>query len=190
MRTFFCLPSDPELNDRLSSIVSDLRARIHTRVSWVTKGNYHVTVRFLGEIDPMLTLDLERMVRPLAEETPPFDLLIDRVGAFPSPSRARVIWAGGKAPAEFIKLVTEVNKGLSELGFPPEREDPIAHITLGRVKGRPDPTLTELLSEVQETPNWVLRVDRIVLMESRLTPHGPIYNPLFTIPLSGGKDAV
>lgn len=190
MRAFFCLPSNPELNDRLASVVVDLRARIRTRVSWVAKGNYHVTVRFLGEIDPMLALDLERMVRPLAGEIPPFDLAIDRVGTFPSPARARVIWAGGKAPVEFTTLVAQVNEGLEKLGFPPARKDPIAHITLGRVKGKPDPALAKLLSAVRETPNWVLRVDRIVLMESRLTPRGPVYNPLFTIPLSGGKDAV
>jgi len=188
MRAFFCLPSDKRLSDELYAISADLRTRINTRVSWVTKRNFHVTIRFLGEINPMLTIDLERMARRIVAEIPPFDIEIDRLGAFPHPARARVIWAGGKAPAGFTELVSKVNEGLSELGFPKDRTDPIAHITLGRVKGRPDPALSRILTELDDAVNYPLHVNRLILMESTLTPRGAVYNPLFTLRLTGGKD--
>lgn len=188
MRAFFCLPSDEQLNRELSAISADLRARMTARVSWVAEGNFHVTVRFLGEIDPMLTVDLERMVRPIAAEVPPFDLVVDRLGAFPSPQKARVIWAGGKAPSEFTELVSKVNQGLDRFGFPPDRKEALAHITLGRVKGKPDPALARILSELEGAVNFTLRVDRVVLMESTLTPRGAVYSPLFTLRLEGGRD--
>ncbi len=188
MRAFFCLPSDKRLSDELYAISADLRTRINTRVSWVTKRNFHVTIRFLGEINPMLTIDLERMARRIVAEIPPFDIEIDRLGAFPHPARARVIWAGGKASAGFTELVSKVNEGLSELGFPKDRTDPIAHITLGRVKGRPDPALPRILTELDDAVNYPLHVNRLILMESTLTPRGAVYNPLFTLRLTGGKD--
>ena len=188
MRAFFCLPSDKRLSDELYAISADLRTRIHTRVSWVARSNFHVTVRFLGEIDPMLTIDLERMARRVVADIPPFELAIDRLGAFPHPARARVIWAGGEAPAALTELVSKVNEGLAGLGFPKDRTDSIAHITLGRVKGRPDPDLPRILTELDNAVNYPLYVDRLVLMESTLTPRGAVYNPLFTLRLKGGKD--
>ncbi len=186
MRAFFCLPSDEQLSGTLAAISADLRARMRMRVSWVAEGNFHVTVRFLGEIEPMLTVELERMARRIAGEVPPFDLAIDRLGAFPAPERARVIWAGGTAPSEFTKLVAMVNRGLAEFGFPPDRKDAVAHITLGRVKERPDPGVPQALSELERGLNSILHVDRLVLMESVLTPRGAVYNPLFSVRLTGG----
>ncbi len=186
MRAFFCIPSDEELSRRLSAVSADLRARMTARVSWVAEGNFHVTVRFLGEIEPMLAVELERMARRIAGEVPPFDLVIDRLGAFPTPERARVIWAGGKAPSEFTKLVSKVNQGLAEFGFPPDRKEAIAHITLGRVKERPDPRVPQALSELEQGLDSILHVDRLVLMESVLTPRGAVYNPLFSVSLTGG----
>ncbi len=148
-----------------------------------------MTVRFLGEIDPMLTVELEQMARRIVADIPPFELEIDRLGAFPHPARARVIWAGGEAPAAFTELVSKVNEALSSgFGFPKDRTDPIAHITLGRVKGRPDPALSRILTELDDAVNYPLHVDRLVLMESTLTPRGAVYNPLFTLRLEGGKD--
>ncbi len=185
MRAFFCLPSDKGLNRILLGISTALRARMNARVSWVPKENFHVTVRFLGEIEPELTIELEKMARRIAAEIPPFDIPIDRLGAFPSPARARVIWAGGEAPDRFTALVAQVNSGLAAFGFPPDREDSVAHITLGRVKGRPDPGLPQALADLGAGLNHSLHVDRLVLMESVLTQRGAVYNPLFSVSLTG-----
>ncbi len=190
MRTFFCLATDTILNRDLAALAGKLRATTTVRVAWVQPRNFHVTVRFLGDIDPMLTIELERMVRPIAARTAPFPLTIDRLGAFPAPARARVIWAGGDAPPEFVTLTDQINRGLAVLGFPPARKETIAHITLGRVKGRPDRALARALSEHSALPMHILHVDRIILMESTLTPRGAEYAPLFSVPFTGGANAV
>ena len=190
MRAFFCLTTDKVLNRDLAAVVQQLRTQIHTRVAWVPAHNFHVTVRFLGEIDPMLTVDLERMLHPIAMDISPFNLVIDRLGAFPAVDRARVIWAGGEAPPEFLELVSRMNHGLATLGFPPDRKESIAHITLGRVKGRPDRTLPQVLAAFPDIAAHTLHVERVTLMESVLTPRGAEYNPLFSVPLKGETNAV
>ena len=190
MRAFFCLTTDKVLNRDLAAVVQQLRARIHTRVAWVPAHNFHVTVRFLGEIEPMLTVDLERMLRSITVDISPFNLVIDRLGAFPNVERARVIWAGGEAPPEFRGLVDRMNHGLATLGFPPDRKESIAHITLGRVKGRPDHTLSQVLAAFPNIAAHTLHVERVTLMESILTARGAEYNPLFSVPLKGETNAV
>ena len=137
----------------------------------------------------MLTLKLEQLFGTITQQTAPFDLSIDRLGAFPSPQRARVLWAGGEAPFEFATLVSGINEGLVQLGFPEERKKPVAHVTLARIKGRADPSIERAIRSLVGQLGWSLRVNTLVLMESRLTSHGALYNPLFTLPLGDG-DAV
>ena len=117
MRTFLCLPIDSSLRKATAELSVQLQQMVHTRASWVRSENFHVTVRFLGEIDPMLTLKLEQLCRMITKQTAPFDLSIDRLGAFPSPQRARVLGAGGEAPSDIATLESAINKGLKQLGF-------------------------------------------------------------------------
>jgi 2'-5' RNA ligase len=54
---------------------------------------------------------------------------------------------------------------------------------MARIKGHPDARLPRVVEALGPFPPHSLRVDRLVLMESRLTPHGPTYDPLFSVPL-------
>jgi 2'-5' RNA ligase len=187
MRTFLCIPIDRSLRTILDELSRRARRLIPVRASWVKPENFHVTVRFLGEIDPMLTIDLERACKTVTRDTTPFDLSIDRVGAFPTPDRPRVLWAGGDAPPSFTALLTSLDRELAELGFSGGRPETVAHITLARIKGRTDPEIAQTIRGLADSPDWTLRADRLVLMESRLTAQGAIYTPLLTLPFSGRK---
>jgi RNA 2',3'-cyclic 3'-phosphodiesterase len=187
MRTFLCLPVDEAISDRLAALSQKARERVSTRASWVAPENFHVTVRFLGEIDPMLTLELEAACKRVVREIPHFDLRIDRVGAFPAADRPRVLWAGGAAPDGFAALTERLEAALQSLGFGRSRPETVAHITLARLKGRPDRGIAETIAALSEIPDWTLSVGRLVLMESRLTPRGAVYTPLFSLPLRGGS---
>lgn len=183
MRTFLCIPIDVSLREELAELSSQLRQLVRVRASWVRPENFHLTVRFLGEIDPMLTVELDRLFRPITERIAPFDLAIDQLGAFPSPQRARVLWAGGEAPSPFLELVTSLNRALARIGFPEERKATVSHITLARIKGRADQSIEEAIRALDGWRGGRLRADQLILMESRLTPSGAVYTSLFTLPL-------
>ena len=189
MRTFLCIPIEDDLRNHISSVAEELHARVDARASWVQPENYHVTVRFLGEIDPMLTVDLKEACREVTGQIRSFDISVDRVGGFPNLDSPRVLWAGGRAPTPFRNLLSRLDDELSQLGFPHARVDSLAHITIARIKGRVHTPLTGALGEITQ-PGWTLRADRLVLMESLLTPRGAIYSPLFTLPLAEERDAV
>lgn len=148
------------------------------RASWVQPENYHLTVRFLGEIDSPLTAELKRLAVGVAKDREPFRLTLDRLGAFPNFDRARVLWFGGEATAEYVDLVRTLNERLRSVGLDAERKRPVAHVTIARIKGRPDAALERIINELEPVSPQHVEIDRIVLMESRLTPDGAIYTPL------------
>jgi len=183
MRAFFCIPLGVGQRTAIASIAERFRGATRMRASWVRPENYHLTVRFLGEIDPILTVDLDQVCRGVAESVDPFAITFDRLGAFPAAERARVLWVGGETPAEYINLVTSLNEQLRPLGFGPEWKRPVAHVTVARIKSVPDPDLGRLLEAPHTFPSEPARVDRVALMESRLTPEGAVYSPLFEVRL-------
>ncbi|MEA3239080.1 MAG: RNA 2',3'-cyclic phosphodiesterase [Candidatus Bipolaricaulota bacterium] len=186
MRTFLCIPVDPNIRDQIASISQELRPQVDARASWVQPENYHVTVRFLGEIDPLLTVDLKGRCQSVTSEIPSFDIPLDQVGGFPSLDNPRVLWVGGKAPDPFLNLLSLLDSDLSQLGFPPGHPESIAHITLARIKGRVHTPLSQAIRQISQ-PAWTLHANRLVLMESRLTPRGAVYSPVFTLPFAGSK---
>jgi len=185
MRTFFCIPLAPGTREAIGSVAEQIRTATKMRASWVRPENYHVTVRFLGDIDPTLTVDLDEVARRVVSDRPPFEVRLDCLDAFPSIDRARVLWCGGVTPEAYVKLVCEVNRELCGIGFDPERKRPASHVTVARIKGTPDPALGGIVDRLNPLQAQTVRVDRIVLMESRLTPDGAVYAPLFEAPFGG-----
>ncbi|MEN6368894.1 MAG: RNA 2',3'-cyclic phosphodiesterase [Thermotogota bacterium] len=183
MRVFFSLPVDGALRMQIGRVAERLRRETTMPASWVRPDNYHVTLRFLGEIDPELTIPLEKAAQGAARKVAPFALRVDTLGAFPSIDRARVLWVGAMADPAFGSLVGALEERLDELGFAPERSEALAHVTMARIKGHPDARLPRVFEAIGPFPPHVLRIDRLVLMESRLSPHGPTYAPLFSVPL-------
>lgn len=183
MRAFFSLPIDGALRMQIGRVAERVRRETTMPASWVRPDNYHVTLRFLGEIDPDLTAVLEKTASDVARGFAPFALRIDMLGAFPSIDRARVLWVGAATDSTFGDLAGALERQLHGLGFAPERSEAVAHVTMARIKGHPDARLPRVFEALGPFPPHSLRVDRLVLMESRLTPHGPTYDPLFSVPL-------
>ena len=185
MRAFFCIPIPDPLRGELRDTAERLRNETQMNASWVPRSNYHITLRFLGDIDPALSVRLEDLCRVVCGSIAPFECIFDRVGAFPNINRPRVIWAGGEIPPSFSHLSQTLAAGLVDLGFPNARKESLVHVTLARIKDRPDPGLTGLISELNPIAPLKMTVDRIVLMESTLTQQGARYSPLFTARLEG-----
>ena len=186
MRTFLCFPVDSDSRRSLTALSRQLQEVLQgVHAAWVKPGKFHVTVRFLGEIDPMLTLELEAGCRKVADEASPFELSFDRLGAFPTISRARVLWAGGETSPSFERLVASLDATLQKIGFEKERKPAVAHITLARIRSGANPSLETAIRALGNWPGFTLRVDRLILMESRLSPRGAMYTPLFTLPFGG-----
>jgi len=184
MRAFFCIELEDELKAKLDGITRPLKRRSGARVSWVRRENLHITLKFLGEVAPERERveELRLAAEVVSEGIGPFALELNLLGAFPSLERPRVIWVGCSAPPEeLLRLHGRLERELEPLGFPPEGKPYTPHITLGRVKERDRGRVGRLGEALRrlEPFQFVARATGITLMESRLTPAGALYTPIF-----------
>jgi len=167
----------PKVTAELDASTAPLRPA-WPALRWTGPPAWHVTLAFLGEVSqevvPELTVRLERAARRHRAQP----LAIRGGGAFPSPSRARVVWAGLDAgrPA-LAALAASVAAGARRAGAPPPDEGRRfrAHITLARLRAPADVRpLTEDLAGLAGPP-WT--ATEIQLIHSRPPAPGPGRTP-------------
>lgn len=135
----------------------------------------HFTLLFLGEINGNMLELIKDKLKDIKFK--PINVRYKKVGVFPKPRNARVIWIGvdEQSSRELIKVAKMVEERLAPLGFRADKEFK-AHITILRVKNKVN--CNNIISD-EEFGEEIL--DEIKIKESRLTQSGPIYSDLFTI---------
>lgn len=174
MRAFLAVALSDEARRGIGAVVERL-TRDHPGPRWVQSENLHLTVAFLGGIDESLVPRLDERLAPVVARTPPADLRLEGVGAFP-PSRPRVLWLGVSDGAPwFVALVRSVRDALGAgLGLALDTREPRAHLTLARIE-RPDRSVVRDLEGASAGLAFVSRADRLTLFSSVIGRGGPTY---------------
>ena len=188
LRLFVALDPPDSTRAALASLQDELRrsAGPHSReVKWVPAENLHLTLQFLGAVADEALPAVAAAVAAAAAASRPLDLSIQGAGAFPSPRRPRVLWAGLAGALEAAAaLVRDLGARLAPLGFPPEARPWSAHLTLGRARDpRGSPRLAPALLGLAAPPPAPWRSAEVTLFRSHLSPRGPRYEPLARAPL-------
>lgn len=175
MRLFVAvnLPSQEKL--RLAALLEPLRVAAPD-VRWVDAESLHITLKFLGEVADANLAAVRAALRQAALGIAPFDMEVGGFGTFPSATRARVFWIGVQAPAALYELQQHVEQQIAPLGFPTEKRQFQAHLTLGRARGT---TMLERAAVDRIAARVVykvtVRIDSVDLMRSHLSPRGARY---------------
>jgi RNA 2',3'-cyclic 3'-phosphodiesterase len=179
IRAFVAVLLDEATRAALGAQIARLRDEARG-VGWVPPDNLHVTLKFLGRVEPARLPAIGAALAGVAAGAGRFDLDVRGLGAFPTPTRPRVIWAGiGRGAEPLAALAGGVERGLAGLGFAPEDRPFSAHVTLGRVREpRRDPALAAALGAGGGRPFGTVRVARLSLMQSHLSPAGARYTEL------------
>jgi 2'-5' RNA ligase len=184
MRLFIAFEIDDVTRAQLGEARGALQRVVTTaatppRVTWVKDDAAHVTLRFIGETPAETSHTIQDALG--AVTVSPFDVRWETVGTFGGMRRPRTIWVAPTAgTAECQMLVARINQQLDPLIGAGETRPFTPHLTIGRVR---DPgrgvDWTHALAAVHWRPS-VTRVERFVLYQSRLSPHGPTYTALST----------
>lgn len=158
------------------------------RVRWVRPDNFHLTVKFLGEV-PMR--DICRPIvdaQSVCSQFEPFDLAFSGLGAFPDTARPRTLWVGvTEGLEESAELAEALDNKLFESGFPREGRRFTPHLTIGRVKQKNLPEtggIDSLILPEKDVPFFgVSPVDSLTIFMSTLSHSGPRYEVLDEAPL-------
>ncbi len=178
MRAFLGIPASDVVADRLGEAFSELAKE--EPIKAVRPENYHITVKFLGEIDQKLSRELASKLTDRLKPAEALELNIRYAGVFPDPGNPRVIWAGAGPEEPLERLNTTCEEAAFELGVAREEREYHPHLTLGRIKKK--------ISDRRLVINWLKEYGReefgridspeLVLYESELTSEGPQYREL------------
>lgn len=180
VRTFVAVLLDEGIRERISD-VQERAMKLASGVRWVPPANFHVTLKFLGDVRRDKLSHVQTAIDEVVRELPAFDMKIGGMGVFPTPKRPRVIWVGVEdGRKELIELAKAVEARLVEARFEKDEKPFRSHITIGRVKegNKPLPGLVDGLEEIDASGLGVQRVASVALMQSVLQSGGPIYTPL------------
>jgi 2'-5' RNA ligase len=171
-RIFFAVHITGDIRDRLEGLQKRLETG-HRAIKWVEKENLHLTLQFLGNVSPEQLDAILRRAALTGENLESFVVEIRGVGAFPTPARPRVLWAGvGQGATGLSLLAARLFRCLSV--SPDKPFSP--HLTLGRVREGHQVRLQEALSRENDFFAGSFKVESFECMESVLTPHGPVYS--------------
>ncbi|HSB69973.1 MAG TPA: RNA 2',3'-cyclic phosphodiesterase [Candidatus Methylomirabilis sp.] len=183
MRLFVAMNLSTEIRERLAAAQDRLR-RAQADVSWVRPENLHVTLKFLGETEEKRLGPIRLALAEVGRAAAPFTMAVAGSGSFGG-RVPRVVWAGVRDGAQpLIDLARNVEGVLARVGFPKEKREFTAHLTLGRVRSpRNADGLLAALQEVRGEPFGILAAREFELMQSELRPSGSIYTVLERFPL-------
>jgi 2'-5' RNA ligase len=177
-RTFAAIFPPLEVRTALSELVEKLR-KLCSGVKWVEKENMHLTLRFFGDITDEQVETATRCMKELSQIKSAFGARLVTVGAFPSPSRARVIWVGvDEGKERLVDIATTLEERFAKAGLGQADKSFSPHLTIGRVRipGK-NPELEEAIRALTLSQGEFM-IDALTLTKSELTPRGPIYSPL------------
>ena len=170
-RLFFALWPDAAARAALADLARSTASRYGGRP--VPAANLHLTLVFLGEVDPARIGALRSAADGLACPGFPFEL--DRIGGF---RRSGVAWAGcRRSPPALLTLQSALESRIREAGFSPDDRAFAAHLTLARRVREP------VEPEDMRVVEW--RANAFALVE---TARGEgVYRTLAEWPLGEGK---
>lgn len=173
-----------ELPDGLRASIAERARRLRAefpdvRASWERPEKLHVTLKFLGDLEPARVEALSGAATRAAVGVEPFELTIDTPGAFPPHGQPRVLWLGiVDASGRLALMQRALETECAAAGFQRESRAFKPHLTLARV--RSPQGARELAAAHRETPFEPQRfkVSELVVMRSDLGPGGSRYTPL------------
>jgi RNA 2',3'-cyclic 3'-phosphodiesterase len=187
-RVFLAIEISPALRARLRPPLDGLASLSESiRINPVER--MHLTLHFLGHLPVPQVEDLSSRLVAIVESHHPIRLLARGVGAFPSLSRAQVVWAGitGTDLPRLIALQGDLGGGLRQARVPVEDRPFRPHLTLARVQ-RPlrapeRRRLREWSTAWRDIDLGELPVTDVRLMRSQLGAGPPRYSTLARFPL-------
>ncbi|HCU23974.1 MAG TPA: RNA 2',3'-cyclic phosphodiesterase [Deltaproteobacteria bacterium] len=166
MRSFIAIDPPAALRESLRPLLREKIPGAH----WVRPEQWHLTLRFLGEVDPEGFAALRRSLQSLSQ--PSFKLTLKSTGVFPNLQRARVLWLGFAACSELFALQGRIEAALAALGFEAETKAFFPHLTLARLKYPARKELEIFLRTPRDWTSLDFPVEQFHLYSSRLSAAG------------------
>ena len=190
IRVFVAVELSSEVREKISALQQQLNTTLPP-MNWVRPESIHLTLKFLGSVEPSRISQLLSVLEPIGKRQNKFSVDVQDLGVFPHVKHPRIFWVGvtGKTHA-LQELVLKIEVVLEPLGFPLEGKTYHPHLTLARMTRENAIVGSALVkNRILDSDQQLgtLPIDRFILFESDLDSFGATYTPLGSVQLSGSS---
>lgn len=185
VREFVALMLDAETAARLRARVLPELEPLRADLRLYDERDLHVTLGFLGTLEPGVAEPLAAALAPALGERPAPRLRLGRPGAFPDRGRPRVLWAGVEelhGGGDLAALARVVRAVCAEHGLQLDRRPFRPHVTLARVRGPARGRIPVSFYDREIAETWQPEAARWVLSPG--AGGTPAYRPTHRFPLA------
>jgi 2'-5' RNA ligase len=150
---------------------------------WVPEENYHVTLRFIGDVPPHRAEDVDDALAGLRARG--FSLVLSGVGNFAKSGRATSLWVGVERVPQLDLLQGKIETALQRAGFEPERRRFAPHVTLARLDNVPETKLASYVAANNLFRADPVPIEHFTLFSSRLGKEQSVYTAEVEYALGG-----
>jgi 2'-5' RNA ligase len=188
-RLFIAISLPERVKDEIEKAQNELRGAVpEGSVRWTKRGQLHLTLKFLGDVEAQRLEALASSLARACEQSGALRLLARRIDFFPGLRHPRVVWVGVDDVPERLPVLRRTVEAATA-GFTGEEPEKTftGHVTLGRCKAIKRPQ-AEILAKAAKTMEqrffgeWT--ADRIEIIRSELGSGGSRYTTLFAVSLA------
>ncbi len=175
MRLFIGIEIPEILKSNIQELQNELRSA-GVKGHWKRIENLHITLEFLGEINPEIINDISAIINNVSKMHDSFKLSIEGLGAFPNFRRPHTLWTGIKGNTGTLQLIREeMHKELLKLNLKLDNRPYKPHLTIA---SRPK-IYNANIDEFKTVKLGEFAVNDIMLFESKVGNGKRVYNCLY-----------
>lgn len=190
LRLFIAIPVPAEVRDQIGRAQSRLqRSSPPGAVRWARADQFHITLKFLGDVLAAQIPELQGRLPPICAACPPLPLSAGGIGFFPNDRKPRVIWTGARdAEGRMADLHRQIDEAAAACLGPGERGETFTgHITLGRFKPGHPAAISRIMAIAADLRSrhfgdWIAA--EVELVQSDLGSNGTTHVVIARFPLS------
>jgi 2'-5' RNA ligase len=172
MRLFIAFPIDSILKNNISKMTDSLKKE--RKATWVQPVNYHITIQFLGEINPEMVPVIDRNLIEINKGLTSFLCQFQSVTFFPTIQRPKTLVVSIKKNEVMNQIASVIHGKMAQIDL--LNQTPFApHLTIARFKTNYG------VGEPLQKPihvNQITKISKFELIQSVLRNEGPLYKDL------------
>jgi len=149
---------------------------------WIDAENYHITLRFIGDVDHNTASDVMDMLDRLADSEA-FTIKLSHLGSFGG-DKPRALFAGAEANQTLTRLQAAQERVLQRAGLPPDGRKFVPHVALARLRGVSALEVAQFIAFAGRFTPLQFQVKRFVLFSSKDSVGGGPYLVEHSYPLA------
>ena len=131
---------------------------------WIEPADYHITLRFLGDVDRRTAHDIDSFLNDISGQ--PLTITLDQLGSFGG-DKPRAVFARAQPGKALTDLQADLERQMRRLGLPAEARKFVPHVTLARLRDTTPVELAHFLSLHPIVRPFTFTARRVALMSSR-----------------------